>query len=427
MHRKNFTMKIRHLLLIFFLLLEFFSLAQTDTLTISVQDAEKIFLEKNLLLLASKYNIDATTALIKQAKLWDNPVLLTDQTLYDGKFFRHTKTPDGTPVGQVYVQVQQLIRTAGKIKKLTNLATTTAQISQMQFDQVMHNLRYSLHNDLYQASQLFYSIKLYERENGQLKKLLAAMNAQLQAGNISQKDFLRIQALQVGVLQEENEYQKQLSDVQSELHTLLQLDRNAFVKPILPQPKNVTLLTLDSLLASAKTNNPDYLLEKANFAYSQNNLKYQEALRSPDVTVGVEYDRASTYVPNFFGLTFSLPLPIINRNQGNIASAALAVKQEQTLISQREFKLANDIQNAINKLQLNLAFQKNIDPDFVKKYDLLMRNAFYAYQQRQMNLLDFLDLFEAYKSTQLKYVQQQYNFQKAKEDLNLLIGKDVIN
>lgn len=401
--------------------------AQTDTLYLSLQQAEKMFLDNNLSLLASKYNIDASTALIKQAKLWDNPLLLTDQNLYDGKFFNHSKTAGTETSGQVYVQFQELLRTAGKIKKLTALATTNSQISELQFEQVMHNLRYSLRNDLYQTNQLLFSTRLYQKENEQLKKLLSAMNAQLQAGNISQKDFLRIQALQISGLQDEAEYKKQLADVQSELHILVNAPGNTFILVEQPEEKINSPLLLDSLVASARENNPDYLLEKANLLYSQNNLKYQQALRSPDVTVGIEYDKANSYVPNYYGLTVALPLPIINRNQGNIASAGFTVKQEQTLVSEKEFRLVNDLQNALNKLQLNLELQKNVDSDFVHKYDLLMKNAFNAYQQRQMNLLDFLDLFSAYKDTQLKYLQQQYNLQKAKEDLNLLTGKDVIN
>jgi outer membrane protein, heavy metal efflux system len=426
LQRKYFGMKFQ-LLILSFILSALTSFAQTDTLSLSFEEAEKTFLQNNLSLVALKYNVDASTALIKQAKLWDNPVLLTDQTLYDGKFFRHSKLSNGTQGGQIYVQVQQLIKTAGKIRKLSNLATTNAQITELQFEQVMHNLRYTLRNDLYQTSQLLFSIELYVKENEQLKKLLSAMNAQLQAGNISQKDFLRIQALQTNVLQEENEYKKQMADVQSELHTLLQSNENGFIKPLLPEAKIPSQINIDSLLSSAKQNNPDYLLEKTNLLYSQNNLDYQQALRKPDVTIGVEYDKVNSYVPNYYGLTVALPLPLINRNQGNIASAAFTVKQEQTLVSQREFKLTADIQNALNKLQLNLDLQKNTDPDFIKKYDLLMRNAFNAYQQRQMNLLDFLDLFEAYKDTQLKYLQQQYNLQKAQEDLNLLAGRDVIN
>jgi cobalt-zinc-cadmium efflux system outer membrane protein len=389
-------------------------------------EAENQFLQKNLILLAEKYNVDASTALIKQAKLWDNPVLLTDQNLYDGKFFRHSKFAGGNTAGEIYVQVQQLIKTAGKTRKLSTLAATNAQISELQFEQVVHNLRYTLRTDLYQSNQLVLSISLYEREKEQLKKLLTAMDVELKAGNISQKDFLRIEALNISVLQEEIEYKNQLADVQSELQALLQLPQPAFVQATLPQTSDSIQVSFDSLLVYAKQNNPDYLLEQENLLYSQNNLSYQQALRKPDVTVGIEYDKANSYVPHYFGLTVALPLPLVNRNQGNIASAAFTVKQEQTQVSQRGFKLSTDIQNALTKLQLDLDLQKNFDPEFIKKYDVLMQNAFSAYQQRQMNLLDFLDLFEAYRDTQLKYLQQQLNLQKAREDLNLLAGKEVI-
>jgi cobalt-zinc-cadmium efflux system outer membrane protein len=88
--------------------------------------------------------------------------------------------------------------------------------------------------------------------------------------------------------------------------------------------------------------------------------------------------------------------------------------------------LSSDIQNELSKFQLNLELQKAVDPDFIKKYNQLMQNAFNAYQQRQMNLLDFVDLFEAYKDAQLKYLQQEFDLQKTKEDINLIAGKDVI-
>src|SRR5258708_6368763 len=101
------------------------SFAQTkpDTTSLSVADAEKIFLQKNFLLLAAKYNIAANKALIREAKLWDNPVLNTDQNIYDEKFFRHDADN-----GQVYVQLMQLIRTAGKRNKLAQLADDNTKI-----------------------------------------------------------------------------------------------------------------------------------------------------------------------------------------------------------------------------------------------------------------------------------------------------------
>ncbi len=61
-----------------------------DTLHLSVPEAEKLFLQNNLFVLAQHYNVDINKALVQQARYWDNPVLNTDQNIYDGKFFRHT-------------------------------------------------------------------------------------------------------------------------------------------------------------------------------------------------------------------------------------------------------------------------------------------------------------------------------------------------
>ena len=418
-------MKLRLLTLL--LIAAITSSAQTDTLRLSLPDAEKTFLQNNLQLIAAQYNIDATTALIRQARLWDNPTLLTDQNLYDGKFFRHTQSP-GIANGQVYLQVQELIRTAGKIRKLTAVASANSRIASLQFEQVLHNLRFTLRNDYFLTAQLLSSLSLSNEEATQLNKLLTAMKAQLQAGNISQKDLLRIQALQLSVLQEQADYRRQLSDVQAELKTILQTTDAAFIKPLTTTVSLPAVpVPLDSLVTWARQNNPDYLLEQANLLYSQSSLRYQQSLRSPDLTVGVEYDKANSYVPNYYGLTLALPLPIVNRNQGNIAAAGYTVKQEQSLVSQKDQRLITDLQNAVQKIGLALELQQSVEPDFISKYDQLMQHAFLAYQQRQMSLLDFTDLFEAYKDTQLKYLQQQYNLQRAKEDLNQLVGKDILH
>ena len=63
---------------IFFLFITFLGLnradAQQDTLRLGLKQTEKIFLDSNLLLVASSYNVDASKALIEQAKNWDNPI-----------------------------------------------------------------------------------------------------------------------------------------------------------------------------------------------------------------------------------------------------------------------------------------------------------------------------------------------------------------
>ena len=46
-----------------------------DTVRITLPEAEQQFIQKNLLLLAEKYNIDIAKAQVIQAELYNNPIL----------------------------------------------------------------------------------------------------------------------------------------------------------------------------------------------------------------------------------------------------------------------------------------------------------------------------------------------------------------
>ena len=138
--------------------------AQTDTLKLNFQDAEKQFLQNNLSLLAQKYNVESSKALIDQAKLWDNPVLGTDQNIYDDgskKFFYHN-TSQG--LGQVYVQLSQVIATAGKRGKQVQVAKDNAQVQEAEFNDLMRNLRYNLQLDFSQLATLQQQNQVYQNE-----------------------------------------------------------------------------------------------------------------------------------------------------------------------------------------------------------------------------------------------------------------------
>ena len=401
----------------------------TDSIKLSLPEAEKRFMEKNLTLLASKYNIDANKALIEQARLWDNPTLVTDQNIYaDNKFFAHGKDANGQVQGQYFIQIQQLIKTAGKRSKWVAMASTNARLSELQFNEVMRNLKYQLRSDYYNIAQGLGIRDLYSKELTELQTLLTGMDAQLKTGNIAQKDYLRIQALLLSMRQDMADNERQVADAEVELKTLLQITDNSFLIPVITETKaNIVNLKLESVLDSARLYNSAYAIEQTQLLYQQQNLSYQKALRSPDLTIGPEYDHNSNYAPHYVGLSISLPLNIFNKNQGNIKSAQFAVKQEETTLLQVQQQLNNTVQNAINKLYITAKLSGLEQQSFYKDYEMMFRNITDSYRQRQINLIEFIDFFDAYRDTKLKSLSQELNLQLAKEELNYLAGKDVIN
>ena len=280
-----------------------------DTIKLSLPEMEKIFLDSNLTLLAGHYGVDAQKALIQQAKIWDNPILNTDQVIAaNGKFFPYGKNSDGSYSGQYYIQIQQLIKTAGKRGKLINLATTNAKLSELQLQDVLRNLRFQLRSDYYTIQQQLGIKQIYETQGFQLKKLLTGMDAQLIAGNIAQKDYLRIQALLIALEQDITELNKDLEDNQRDLKVLLQIKNSSFLKPMNSETSGLlNLINAEMIFDTAKISNPNYLLQQTQTVFQQQNLLYQKSLRTPDLTVSPNFDRNSNFAPNYFGLGISLP------------------------------------------------------------------------------------------------------------------------
>ena len=399
-----------------------------DTVQLSFPAAEKIFLQNNLSLLAGKYNIDVNKALIQQAKLWDNPVLSTDQNIYDqqGGFFKHN-----SETGTFYVQAMQLVRTAGKRNKAIQIATDNTTISQQQFEDLLRTLHFVLKNDMLEVNHLLKIKKVYVKEIDEVNKLVKGMDLQLQIGNVSVKDNLRIKALLFSLQNELVSADAQLIPLQSEIKLLLNNSETKFIAPTLNykfgELTTALIPNTDTLIQLALSTRPDAKIAQTSVTLQNHNLTYQKALAKADVSIGTEFDQRSSYAPNYVGLAVSLPLNIFNRNQGNIAAAKFTIQQQQAIADQTYAKIKNDIQSAITKFLFYQGVNNRQQLDFSQQYDALFENMLKSYEQRQMSLLEFIDFMDAYKDNKLKLVEQHNGLVHAIEDLNYAVGTDIIN
>ena len=399
-----------------------------DTLTLDIPGAEKLFLQKNLTLLAARYNVDAQRALIQQARLWDNPYLTTDQNLYDqqGKFFAHNKN-----YGQVYIQASQLIRTAGKLSKLAQLSEDNTGLAQAQFSDVLRTLRYTLINDMLEVNNLLQNQQVYSRQLTELSRLQTGMKAQLNIGNISVKDYTRVEALIFGLRNEVGILQSKLIPYQQELKLLVGItDSSTFIKPQIlydySRYDNVPLPSQISLIDTAKAYRPDLAIQQNQLLYANDNVTYQKALAKPDITAGFSFDQRSSYAPNYVGLQVGLPIPLFNRNQGNIKSAQIQVKQQETNVDAVNGRIGGEVESAVKLVRFYQALNNKEQQDLANQYDLLLNNVIKVYGERQIGLLEFIDFIDTYKETQLKLIAQRINLVQAVAQLNFTINKDIL-
>lgn len=399
-----------------------------DTVSLSLKDAENLFLKNNFDLLAAKYQISEAEASVLQAKLWDNPNLSIDKEAYNSPSKKWFNVP-GT--GEFAISFQQLIYLAGKKNKRINIEKINSQVAHYQFYDLMRTLHYELRTSFFDLYFLQQSLSIYDLELTALKSLIDAYSKEYQKGNVPFKELARLQALQFSLENEKLGVLKSLTEKQSNIVLLTgdSLMRN--VKPVVDismyDSLNFSSLNLDKLLDLGLTNRYDLKISDTQIQTELLNLSLQRAMRIPDVTIGANYDRAGSYIPNYNSISLGFDLPIWNRNQGNIKIAENRIEETKVLRNQKELEVKSDVGKAFTQfLEFDKLYKESMQK-FDSSYDKLFDGITSAYKNHTISLLEFIDYYETYKDSKNEYFQLQNSRLDAIENLNFATGTTVIN
>ena len=187
-------MPLKYWLLTLFIIVSHLVSAQlpnVDTVNISLDKAEQQFLANNLQILAEKYNVNATKALIIQAKLYPNPNFNIEQGAYDqvtGKWFETNSH------GEQAFQLTQLIVLSRKIKKQVDIAQTNYKLAEDNLYDLLRTLKLALRGSFYNIYYLQQTAKVYNEEIDALKKIVAAYKEVQGKGYVSQAEIVQVQA-----------------------------------------------------------------------------------------------------------------------------------------------------------------------------------------------------------------------------------------
>ena len=295
-------MKRLIIILLFSSVYGFLHAQETTALQLSLKDAEKIFLERNLSLIAERYNIDMAQAQVTQARLFENPVISLEQNVYNrlnGKYFDMGKE------GEATAEIEQVINLAGQRNKRVRLERVNKEIAEYQFEEVLRTLRSELNRTFVEICFSTRSIGIYDKEIESLGLLMQATKEQQSKGNISLLESSRLESLLLSLRKEKNELENNLIGLHGELNLLLSL----------PTGQEVTLLLDDEILKQVDAATvsftdmsrmlsvrPDLKMAHANVTAAQANLKLQRSLAAPEFSIKGMYDRAGNFIDNYFAI-----------------------------------------------------------------------------------------------------------------------------
>ena len=241
------------------------------------------------------------------------------------------------------------------------------------------------------------------------------------SGAISQDDYLKIK---LQLLQFQNDSaQAQLAKLQalSDLRALLGFESVSADYDIAGafeyHPVN---FTLEDLQMKALQNRPDLRAAQQGIASAQSQYELQRAIGKQDLTVQANY----THVNGINGTSFlaSIPLPVFNRNQGEIARTRFAITQSQESEKAAGERVMNDVYDAYWNLRTNDQIVQLFRSSYLTEAQADRDIAEYSYQRGAASLIDFLDAERSYRTTQRTYRQALASYLLALEQLRQATG-----
>lgn len=408
---------------LFLILLVSSRLFAQDTLRLSLQKADSIFLAKNYYLLAASMNIEAERAQILQAKVYPNPIFTADINAYDPEnkqAFHVGKS------GQKVFQLEQLIILGGKRRAEIEIAKTNTGIAELEFQQLVRELKFRLHSDLYTIGQQDFLLKKYTKQLNLLDTLLKSYEVQANKGNIALKEVVRLRGAYIQLNNDRAELFKEYILVQTDLQILLQT--SSFVLPDSPDENlnhYLTPASVSDLQNTAQENLPELLVMRQNKALAEQYLSYQKRIAVPDINVFASYDQRGGAFNNQVNAGVAIPLPLWNRNRGNIKTSQYRLQEAQYNLQAKENEIVSQINNSYAYyLQTVSEYKKSrelYNDDFEKTVDGMSMN----FQKRNVSIIEFMDFFESYNDVLAELMRIKTQLVISAEQINLLTGKDI--
>jgi cobalt-zinc-cadmium efflux system outer membrane protein len=353
---------------------------------LSLAKARQLAFERNWDLLASKTGIDSATAQLIVAKEFPNPNVSLSTTKID---------PNGnaTPLGNSFwdrsydtiFAVTQLIEIAGKRGDRQTSARAGIVGARARFFDARRTLEQGVTKAYIAALLANENERILSDSAASLRHEADIAKVRLKAGDISESD---VRAPKGNWIPEDS------------LETL------SLSPAAPPEPQ-------------AGAARPDVLAAEADVRKAESDLKLQRALRIPDPTFLLQYERQPPGPPgpNTWGIGVSFPLPLWNLNRGNIKSAQVALDQSAIALDKTRAQVIADISNADvgyrEAYERWQRYQSQIRPRAAK----VRESVAYAYEKGGASLVDLLTAERDDNSVRLATAQAMSDTASAAADL----------
>ncbi len=417
-----------------FIILYFFTkalLSQEINKPITLKESLELARKNNPFYIAEQYNLAIAKGDVTTAKLLPNPIFNNQIIAMQNGFDKFnpidpfSKNPGGSAWlarnRQDWLQITMKIPVAGQRKYSIELAVKKLQLSQQNLAEFERNLLYIVANkwiDVWFTSE---KLNIIKRSKQYSDELLKINEIRLRNQVITQAEFLRTQNVveqyDANFAVAEQAYKNETRNLQflsgSQKPIRIAIEDNTLVYDIISEDSK-------SLIKYAIENRADILANKISQEAAQVNVSLQEANAYPQPEVGFIYNPQNTQP--YVGTYITIPIPINNRNQGEIQQSRAELGQVKSIQDALEQKTESEILNALGEYEVaKINFEK-----FKKIFqtsEKVLETVRYSYLKGGTTIIDYLDAQRSWFNSQILYYDSIFNFRKSFIQLQYVTGK----
>jgi outer membrane protein, heavy metal efflux system len=256
--------------------------------------------------------------------------------------------------------------------------------------------------------------------------LLGVNRDRFQAGAIAQVDMDRLELQRV-------QYESDLQTAEVNLRTakiqmLMLLNDQTPVDQFDvtgPFEFSTQVAPLDEMRQSALDNRPDLKAALQSVDKAKTDHKLAVSMGSTDPTFGVDVGR-NPPIDQYVGFSVSIPLRIFDRNQGEKLRTQLDIDRNQRLMEAARAQVFNDVDSAYATLTSTVVLLQPYKDHYLAQASRVRDTISFSYEHGAASLLDFLNAQADYRAVQVSYLNLVGSYLDAASQLNLAVGREVI-
>jgi cobalt-zinc-cadmium efflux system outer membrane protein len=305
-------------------------------------------------------------------------------------------------------------------------AQKTTGLVETQLADQQRTLLFNLRNAFVQVLQQKAVLALARENLSYYDQVLRVGRDRKQAGDIAQVDLDRLELQRV---QYETDLQSATVNVRTAKIQLLTLlnDRTPVEQFDVAGPYDFAeqRSTLEEVRAAALATRPDLKATMQAVDKAKTDHRLAIANGSSDPTFGVDVGR-NPPIPAYFGVSVTVPLRIFDRNQGEKARTQLDIGRNERLQAATEAQIFSDVDSSYAQLNNSLTLLRLYQATYLQQAVRVRETVSFSYQNGGASLLDFLQAQHDYRSIQLNYLNLVGAYLTSANQLNLAVGREVI-